>query len=140
MKIVFDDSLITGNEMIDTQHKELIDRTNQFLIKVENGASRAEAIQVLDYLAEYVEFHFGEEERFQEEIEYPGIAEHKQKHEELRQTVKDLTNMLDEEDGPSEAFVKQVESKVVDWLVRHIQSFDRSVAEYRFLADNAGRI
>ena len=140
MKIEFNDSLVTGNEMIDTQHKELIERTNQFLIKVENGASRTEAIQVLDYLTEYVEFHFGEEERFQEEIGYPGIAEHKQKHAELRQTVKDLVNMLEEEDGPSEAFVKQVESNVVEWLVRHIQSFDRSVAEYRFLADNAGRI
>lgn len=73
MRIEFDDNLITGNEMIDTQHKELFD-------------------------------------------------------------------MLEEEDGPSEAFVKQVESNVVNWLILHIQGFDRSVAEYRFMADNADRI
>ena len=35
MRIEFDENLITGNEMIDSQHKELIDRTNQFLAKLE---------------------------------------------------------------------------------------------------------
>lgn len=140
MRIEFDDSLITGNEMIDTQHKELIDRTNQFLAKLKEHAGRVDAIKMLDYLDEYVEFHFGEEEKLQEEISYPGLAEHRKKHEELRNTVKELYHMLNEEEGPTEAFVKQVEVNVVDWLIRHIQGFDRSVAEYRFIADNADRI
>lgn len=140
MRIEFDDNLITGNEMIDTQHKELIDRTNQFLAKLEENVGRVEAIKMLDYLDEYVEFHFGEEEKLQEEIGYPGLAEHRKKHEELKNTVKELFDMLEEEDGPSEAFVKQVESNVVNWLILHIQGYDRSVAEYRFMADNADRI
>ena len=101
---------------------------------------RVDAVKMLDYLGEYVEYHFGEEEKLQEEISYPGLAEHRKKHEELRNTVKELYNMLDEEEGPTEAFVKQVEVNVVDWLIRHIQGFDRSVAEYRFMADNAERI
>lgn len=141
MRIEFDDNLITGNEMIDTQHKELIERTNKFLAKLEEEhPGKVDAINMLDYLAEYVEFHFGEEEKLQEEIHYPGLAEHKKKHEELRNTVKELTEMLEEEEGPTEAFVKQVEINVVNWLIRHIQGFDRSVAEYRFIADNADRI
>ena len=76
MRIEFDDNLITGNEMIDTQHRELISRTNQFLGKLEERPGRVEAIQMLDYLDEYIEFHFGEEEKLQEEIGYPGLAEH----------------------------------------------------------------
>ncbi|MCI9272303.1 MAG: hemerythrin family protein [Dorea sp.] len=140
MRIEFDENLITGNEMIDTQHKELIDRTNQFLAKLEENVGRVDAIKMLDYLDEYVEFHFGEEEKLQEEIGYPGLAEHKERHKELQNTVKELYDMLEEEEGPSEAFVKQVEVNVVDWLVRHIQGFDRSVAEYRFMADNAEKI
>ena len=32
MEAVFDDSLVTGNEMIDTQHKELINRINKLLL------------------------------------------------------------------------------------------------------------
>ncbi len=140
MRIEFDDNLITGNEMIDTQHKELISRTNQFLAKLEENVGRVDAIKMLDYLDEYVKFHFGEEEKLQEEIGYPGIKEHKEKHKELQDTVKELYTMLEEEEGPSEAFVKQVEVHVVDWLVRHIQGFDRSVAEYRFMADNAEKL
>ncbi len=140
MRIEFDDNLITGNEMIDTQHRELIDRTNQFLDKLEENVGRVDAIKMLDYLDEYVEFHFGEEEKLQEELQYPGLGEHRKKHEELRNTVKELYAMLDEEEGPSEAFVKQVEVNVVDWLIRHIQGFDRSVAEYRYMTENADKL
>ena len=31
MAIAFDDSLITGNDMIDTQHRELIERIASFV-------------------------------------------------------------------------------------------------------------
>ena len=31
MRAEFDESLVTGNEMIDTQHKELIDNINKIL-------------------------------------------------------------------------------------------------------------
>ena len=81
MQAVFDDSLITGNKMIDTQHKELIERINKLLILCENEKpAKREAIETLDYLADYTEFHFGEEEKLQEEIGYPALAEHKKKH------------------------------------------------------------
>ena len=141
MQAVFDDSLITGIEMIDTQHKELIDRINKLLILCENEKpAKREAVETLDYLADYTEFHFGEEEKLQEEIGYPGIAEHKKKHEELRQVVKDLYAMLEEQEGPTAAFVESVNENVTNWLYNHIRGFDRSVAEYRFMRDNESRI
>ena len=39
--------------------------------------------------------------------------------------------MLQEEEGPSDAFVKKVEENVVKWFYTHIAGFDRSVAEYK---------
>ncbi len=39
--------------------------------------------------------------------------------------------MLEEEEGPTEAFVAQVQKNVVDWLFDHIKVFDRAVAEYK---------
>jgi hemerythrin-like metal-binding protein len=69
MQAVFDDSLITGNKMIDTQHKELIDRINKLLILCENEKpAKREAVETLDYLADYTEFHFGEEESFRRRL------------------------------------------------------------------------
>lgn len=130
----FDESLVTGNEMIDTQHKELISKIDSLLKSCcEDRSNKLGAIKMLDYLSDYTDFHFGEEEKLQESIGYPGLQEHKEKHQELRQVVAELTEMLQEEEGPSDAFVEQVNVNVKNWLFGHIKTFDRSVAEYASL-------
>ena len=63
LNITFDDNLVTGNKTIDTQHKELIDRIQNFVIACQNGDSKVKAIKLLDYLNEYTDFHFKEEEK-----------------------------------------------------------------------------
>lgn len=140
MRAEFDESLVTGNEMIDAQHKELIDKINKLLDSCETSKDKLVAIKTLDYLADYTEFHFGEEEKLQETISYPGIAEHKKEHDKLREVVSDLYNMLEEEEGPSNAFVEQVNRNVIEWLYGHIKTFDRSVAEYKFMNKNSERL
>ena len=140
MRAEFDETLVTGNEMIDSQHKELIDKINKLLDSCENGNDKLAAVKTLDYLSDYTEFHFGAEEKLQEEIEYPGFEEHKKEHENLRKVVAELHEMLVEEEGPSPAFVEQVNKNVIEWLYRHIKGFDRSVAEYKFMRENDGRL
>ena len=126
MRVEFDKALETGNEMIDSQHKELISRIDQLLVSCQDGNGQVKAIKMLDYLLDYTEFHFD-----QEEIGFPGINEHKAKHAEFKNAVKELQEMLEEEEGPTEAFVAQVQKNVVDWLFDHIKVFDRAVAEYK---------
>ena len=135
--ITFDDNLITGNKTIDEQHKELIDRIQQFVSACESEDARVKAIKMLDYLDEYTEFHFKEEEKLQKDVGYPGLEEHIKKHEEFRHTVKVLYDYLDENEGPDEKFMEQVKINVIDWLFGHIKTFDRSVAEYINIYDNA---
>lgn len=136
----FDDTLITGNEMIDAQHKELIDKINELVKSCAQKSGKLAAIRTLGYLADYTDYHFAAEEKLQEEIQYPGLEEHKKKHQELRQVVEDLHNMLEEEEGPSDAFVKVVQENVIDWLYYHIKGFDRSVAEYKNMTLNSERL
>ena len=140
MRAEFDESLVTGNEMIDTQHKELIDKINKLLDSCETAKEKLAAIKMLDYLADYTELHFGEEEKLQADIQYPGMEEHKKEHEKLRAVVQDLYSMLEEEEGPSDAFVEQVNKNVIEWLYRHIKGFDRSVAEYKFMNQSSERL
>ena len=68
MTIEFDDTLVTKNELIDSQHKELISRIKQFVDSCEESGGKLKAIKMLDYLAEYTEFNFAEEEKLQEEV------------------------------------------------------------------------
>ena len=137
MRAEFDETLVTGNEMIDGQHKELIDKINKLLDSCEVGNDKLTAIKTLDYLADYTDFHFGEEEKLQESISYPGIEQHKKEHEKLRRVVEELHEMLEEQEGPTEAFVAQVQENVINWLYNHIKGFARSVAEYKNMRGNS---
>lgn len=40
MRAEFDESLVTGNEMIDSQHKELIDKINKLLDSCETSKDK----------------------------------------------------------------------------------------------------
>lgn len=135
--VEFDETLVTGNEMIDEQHKELIGKIQDLLRSCEKGSEKATAVKMLNYLATYTDYHFTAEEKLQEEIGYPEIDAHKKKHKEFIQAIDDLHEMLEEEEGPSDAFAEQVQKKVVDWLFGHIKTFDRSVAEYKNMRNNS---
>ena len=140
MNITFDDNLITGNKTIDSQHQELIDRIRQFVAACESGDSKIKAIKMLDYLDEYTNFHFQEEEDLQKKVSYPEISDHHAKHEEFKTSIQELYDYLNENEGPDDQFIEQVKRNVVDWLFQHIKTFDRSVAEYIHLHDNSERL
>lgn len=137
MYAVFNENLHTGNELIDGQHKEIIEKINKLVAACENGSCQLESIKMLDYLADYTEYHFQEEEALQKEVGYPGLEEHKKRHDEFRVAVKELHEMLEEEEGPSPRFVKAVQDNVIDWFYRHIRGFDSSVAAYLRLRELA---
>ncbi|MGN0510636.1 MAG: bacteriohemerythrin [Lachnospiraceae bacterium] len=130
MKVEFDNSLVTGNEMIDGQHKELIAKIDKLVTCCQEGGEKMQAIKMLDYLAEYTDFHFSAEEKLQEEVSYPAIEGHKAKHEEFKKAVNELHEMLVEEEGPTDAFVAAVEKNVVNWLFDHIKNMDQALAAY----------
>lgn len=130
MYVEFDNSLVTGNDVIDAQHKEWIDKINALLECCEKTSGKREALKMLEYMAEYAEFHFVEEEKLQEEVGYPGLEEHKEKHEGFKKAVDELHEMLEDEEGPSQKFVDALNANVVNWVYDHIKTFDCSVATY----------
>ena len=136
----FRENLVSGNEMSDTHHKELIDRINKLLDSCEQSNEKTAAIKMMDYLADYTDFHFSAEEKLQQEIDYPGYEQHKAQHETFKNTIKELEEMLAEEEGPSNAFVAKVHENVIKWFYTHIEGFDRSVAEYKFMKENNERL
>ncbi|MBU9724520.1 bacteriohemerythrin [Diplocloster modestus] len=130
MDIEFNKSLLTGNELIDTQHRELIHRVNKLTGECAAGREKNSAIQTLDFLMDYVDFHFSAEEGLQAENGYPLLEAHKKQHAYFAAAVDSLREMLEEEEGPSGAFVAAVKKNVVEWLLNHIQIWDKQVAEY----------
>ncbi len=130
MAIQFDNSLRTGNELIDTQHQELIARVNKLTEECKPGTEKTVAAQTLGFLMDYTNEHFADEEKLQEEHNYPLLDAHKEQHASFVKAVSELEEMLVEEEGPSEAFVAAVKKNVVDWLLNHIMVWDKQVAQY----------
>lgn len=128
--ITFDKSLETGNTLIDTQHQELIARVNKLVESLETGKEKNVAVQTLDFLLDYTEYHFAAEEKLQEEAGYPEYAAHKLLHEGFVKAVEELREMLEEEEGPTDTFVAAVNKNVVEWLKNHIQISDKKVADF----------
>ena len=123
LNITFDDNLITGNKTIDTQHKELIERIQNFVTACQNGDSKLKAIKMRDYL----------------DAGYPEYEKHHEKHEEFKKTIQELQEYLQDYEGPTEQFSELVQKNVIDWLFGHIKTYDRSVAEFIFMRENPDR-
>ncbi|MBS6196055.1 MAG: hemerythrin family protein [Clostridiales bacterium] len=129
MRIVFDENLYTGYERIDEEHKELIARVNNLAESCEKGTEKLTAVKTLDFLMDYTEFHFADEEKLQQEIGYDQLEQHKEQHETFKKAVNELREMLEEEEGPTDAFVEAVNKNICRWLVEHIQKWDKAVAD-----------
>lgn len=130
MSIVLEKDLLTGNELIDSEHKELIDRINKLVDSCESGKEKTTAVRTLDFLMDYTDFHFRDEEKLQEESGYPEIENHKLQHKVFEKAVNELKEMLEEEEGPTEAFVAAVNKNITEWFLNHIQVGDKKVAEH----------
>ena len=130
MSIVLEKNLLTGNELIDSEHQELVNRINKLVDSCESGKEKTVAVQTLDFLMDYTEFHFRDEEKLQEESGYPDIENHKMQHAAFEKAVNELKEMLEEEEGPTDAFVAAVNKNITQWFLNHIQVWDKKVADY----------
>lgn len=77
--IEWKDSYGVGVKIIDKQHKKLFSWINQLYLAAKEN--KTEPIQeALKGLQEYINFHFGVEEKYFDEFEYFNKAEHKMEH------------------------------------------------------------
>ena len=129
MAYTFDATLETGNALIDSQHKQLIETVNSLYDACSKGKGREEINKVLDFMASYVAKHFADEERLQAQYNYPEQLRHKQYHDDFRKTVTEWEKKL-KADGATITLFMEVNSIIGGWLLNHIKSQDKKVAEH----------
>jgi hemerythrin len=125
----WDKSLEVGNQMIDDQHRQLIDALNNFLRAREEKKPNSELKKSLNFLNDYTIKHFFEEEQLQKKYDYPDYENHKKLHGICKKIVRDLQVQLIME-GPSEGLFSDVKTRVGDWLVAHIKTQDTRIAAH----------
>jgi hemerythrin len=125
----WDKSLETGNEIIDGQHKQLINAVNSLLEACTQGKGRLEVETTLTFLGDYTISHFVDEENLQIEADYPAYTAHKKYHDDFKVTFLEFAQKLKKE-GPSDELVGEVYVSIGDWLTNHIKSEDAKLAAY----------
>jgi hemerythrin len=146
---VFDDSLRTGNESIDSQHEWLFAlsdrvakkirlcapgtrdaRPDDATCRVRDEDAVAEAVYgLIDYITE----HLGEEEQLMISASYPKARLHKALHEDLSKRVGEYT--LRFVNGDQMAALELTEF-FDEWLSSHIMVHDREFSRWLSESDN----
>ncbi|MDR2114943.1 MAG: bacteriohemerythrin [Planctomycetaceae bacterium] len=119
--------LETGNLLIDSQHQQLIKAINDLLVACSSGQGRDTLHQTLDFLVSYTSKHFGDEEKLQQQYQYPDYPNHKKLHDNFKAFVQDLATQM-KASGPTITLVSKVTSGVGEWLLNHIKREDTKVA------------
>lgn len=129
MAITWRKNYEVGIEKVDEQHKELFQKINNLLDACTNRKGREEVVETINFLEEYVDKHFSEEEQLQRDHAYPEYPRHKAAHEQFNRNFIELKKKLQQE-GPTLQFVMQVNKVVVDWLVIHITNVDKAFGNF----------
>ena len=86
-------------------------------------------MKTIGFLIDYTETHFAAEERHMTASRYPGLPEHKSKHDELRSTLARLVKDLDEE-GVTPELTRAIDTFLGNWLIQHINDVDMKFGDY----------
>ena len=127
MAMLFTRNLLTGNEIVDTQHREIF-RLVQCVLDADTD--RGEKIETaLTFLANYVSEHFAAEEKLMAEVDYPNAAEHAQQHVDFMEAVGEFAKRFEAE-GKTISVSQTINNLVLTWLDEHIKNSDMSLADY----------
>ena len=125
----WDSGLETGNEKIDSQHKQLIGMVNKLIEASSSGKDAAVVTEALDFLAGYAVTHFADEELLQQAFKYPDYPDHKRKHDDFKVVVTGLIQRVKKE-GPTAELIESVCDTIGSWLLEHIMGDDFRMAKF----------
>ena len=120
--------LLTGNNLIDTEHKQLFDAINGLMEACSQGTGRDKIMSTAQFLTNYVNKHFGDEEQLQVSSKYPGYPAHKTFHEGYKRKLQDATDSL-LRDGATVRALGEI-NQLAGILISHIRTEDRKLAQH----------
>ena len=134
MNLNWDNTLATGIDSIDNQHKELFNRINKLFLSIKEGEAKDDMMKTLDFLEEYVLKHFTEEEMIQKKNNYPKYNMQHEQHEGFKNQLKKLRENF-ESKGTSSLLVLNVQREMSNWWTKHIITLDKDLGKF-LMMDN----
>jgi len=127
--VIWGDKYATGIELIDNQHKQLVEVTNQLYLACLAGEEVTSTVfkDAMSRMVEYVRFHFTAELKLLNAINYPDYHSHKKMHDDLIREILDAAKDFSE----GKRFVPNNFVRTLkDWIFGHIAVYDKIYAAY----------
>lgn len=118
-KLTWSTDMNTGVDVIDKQHKQIVDYINQ-LDDASSGGNREFAAKVINHLVGYTVSHFEFEESLQEKAEYQFLKAHKKLHQLFAKRVGEYQERFKLGEDISE----ELHKLMFNWLYGHIKNED----------------
>lgn len=125
--IAWDERYSVNIEVIDEQHKKIIDVLGKLFDEMGKKKSPEVLKEILGQMVRYAEEHFASEEIFMRQYAFPGYEEHRKEHDAFRAKVaafqKDFA-------AGKESLSVDVIRFLSDWLDHHIMEVDKKYGPY----------
>ncbi|MBB6480538.1 bacteriohemerythrin [Spirochaeta isovalerica] len=131
--IDWSDLLSVGIDKMDSEHKELFVRINSLLKALISRSGDYNIAELVGFINEYIDFHFRDEEKMLESVNFPHLDAHKKLHKIYEDEFDQIEKKL--RSGAFDAsLLIEIQDKVVNWLLDHIAKVDKKYGEY--IAEN----
>lgn len=129
MALGWTDSLSVGVDMIDKQHKAWFEKAEQLFEAGKSGKAKEFIAELLNFLDEYTQMHFRDEEAYMKKINYPEYDVQKKLHTafiaELAKLKQDFA-----QSGGNILVILNANQMVLNWLTNHISTQDKKIGQY----------
>ncbi len=120
--ILWSEKYNTGIKEIDEQHKKLVAILNSLYGSFVDRTTNEKIKKVIQEMTDYIQYHFGVEEKYFKEFNYENTEEHIKEHQYFIKQVKDFQQSLEE--GKVSVTFKLM-NFLRSWLIEHINGTDR---------------
>lgn len=132
--MIWKESYKIGVKEVDEQHKELFKRLNNFIKTVRNSeddkeSKRKKVAETLDFMGDYVDEHFSDEEKLQKKYNYPDYEKHHEIHEKFKAEIKEFAEEFKENEYDEE-FAMEFSGRLLTWLINHVADTDQKIGKY----------
>ena len=122
------DEYSVGIEMIDNDHRKLLNLINQFQTAVFYQTGKQFEDEAFQALIEYTQTHFEREEQLMSEHAYPDFEAHKAEHRKMVDLVE--ARMAEYRQQERHEAMEEMVVYLRDWLINHINGTDQAYSGF----------
>lgn len=125
---VLEPEFLLGVELMDLEHARLVDLVRELQLSInQQGSIRRPLAPIIARLLVQAPAHFENEEQLMAEKGYPGLMEHRAKHQDL---VSQLRRLAAELLTNEVVTAQKIHSVISTWLFDHLVTDDRAFAQF----------